>query len=269
MKYVFTDLDGTLLTKDGLTQEAIDHCLAYQQRGNRLILASGRNEKSVEGFVESLQLERYKGALILVNGEVYIDYDIHERIEVKPLTKKEAIKLVRLADLMLFRIYIVTKEGRYTYSLLYESLFYFARLIIKHKPIPKLTRIRLKDLPEEVQKIELSPTFFFKYFVRIYSKLIDSKYEVVSVGPYWVEVLPKGVSKANMVNYYLNKHQIQRDDVYIFGDGENDIGMLKLTDHSYTPENGAKLVKQYAKRVIGNSNDLSVSKEIERIGKEG
>ena len=79
MKYVFTDLDGTLLSSTGLKQKTIDACLAYQKE-NKLILATGRNETSVQEIADLLKIKENKGACILMNGIEMIDSQDNEII---------------------------------------------------------------------------------------------------------------------------------------------------------------------------------------------
>lgn len=65
---------------------------------------------------------------------------------------------------------------------------------------------------------------------------------------YWLEILPKGATKANAVKQL--KEILSCDYIIAFGDGVNDIEMFKLADECYATENATKTLKQIATKTI-------------------
>ena len=74
----------------------------------------------------------------------------------------------------------------------------------------------------------------------------------------WLEVYPKGVSKANAVLQL--KAFLGCDRLVCFGDGKNDISMFRVADECYAVENAAPELKAIATAVIGKNNDDAVAK---------
>ena len=61
-----------------------------------------------------------------------------------------------------------------------------------------------------------------------------------------------------MVQYLINKYHVSLNDIYIFGDGENDIKMLKFAENSYAPRNALNKAKNSAKNTCLSCEDLGV-----------
>ncbi|MEG0346305.1 MAG: HAD-IIB family hydrolase, partial [Erysipelotrichaceae bacterium] len=59
----------------------------------------------------------------------------------------------------------------------------------------------------------------------------------------WLEVCPKGNTKGNALETLANELNISSDEIMAFGDGENDIEMLKFAKYSYAMSNALPSVK--------------------------
>ena len=71
--------------------------------------------------------------------------------------------------------------------------------------------------------------------------------------PDCLEIRAKGIDKASAIQKIIDSHSFDR--VYCFGDGENDVDMLKLADVSCCMENGCDTLKQVADYVIGRVDE--------------
>lgn len=77
--------------------------------------------------------------------------------------------------------------------------------------------------------------------------------------------MPKGINKVNQLKYLVNKYDISLDDLYVFGDGENDIGMLTYARNSYAPANALENAKEAAKYECLACKEDGVAKIIEKL----
>lgn len=74
LRYLATDLDGTLLTSAKTISPRSREVLARAQRcGMTLILASGRPLCSILPFAEELEMQKYRGFIISFNGSLVWD----------------------------------------------------------------------------------------------------------------------------------------------------------------------------------------------------
>lgn len=259
MKTIITDLDGTLLNNKQLS----DYCvkvLKELQKEHRLVLATGRNLHDVERIYKQLDMDKYNtGALILLNGMSFYDFSDHEMITNKSFTLKESKFIILIAHLLLFRVTVVSEDIRISLDSLLDKTVNILRFIIKHKPLVKYEK---KDLPETIQKLEISGTYLSGFMYRLL-KIILFNYEIVKVNKYWIEILAKHTNKVNQVKYLVNKYSLDINDLYVFGDGENDIEMLKYAVHSYAPKNAMDIAKKSAHFICDTCENDGVVKTLE------
>jgi len=69
-----------------------------------------------------------------------------------------------------------------------------------------------------------------------------------------LEVMPKDGNKGSSLDYLLKTYQLTRDQVIVFGDGENDIPMFDVSYHGVAMENAVDCLKKHA-NYITKSND--------------
>jgi len=262
MKTIVTDLDGTILNNGKLSSKTIK-VLKDIQEEHRLVLATGRNMENVKHIYQQLEMDKYKtGALILLNGLGLYDFKDNEYIHLNSFDKKTTNKITNLTYCLFFRTTVVGEKERIELNCLYDKLYFLLRYIIKHKPFEYTNKVT--KFPEEVEKIELEGTILFKYFFCILRVFLKS-YEVLRVSKRWIEILPKGINKVNQLKYLIKKYSIKQDDLYVFGDGENDIEMLKFAKNSYAPLNALNNVKHVAKHICSSCSDDGVTSVIEKI----
>ena len=261
MKTIISDLDGTLLNDGELSTETIETLKQFQEN-NRLVLATGRNLNSVKKIYQQLEMDKYQtGALILINGLAFYDFKDQEFIYLNSFKEKDITKIIKIAYRFFFRITIVTKEKRLTIPNLYDKIYQILRFLIKHKPIEKTKK---EKIPAQAEKIELGGTIFFDFFLRRLKRSLHN-YEVVQVSRFWIEILPKRTNKVNQVKYLIDKYQIALDDLYVFGDGENDFEMLKYANNSYAPEDALPEAKQVAKFSCLSARKNGVAKVVYQL----
>lgn len=69
VKWIVTDMDGTLLNeRDRITEDTREYLIACQEKGIRLVLASGRSYVRLMPYARELRMEEFGGLLIEING---------------------------------------------------------------------------------------------------------------------------------------------------------------------------------------------------------
>ncbi len=117
-----------------------------------------------------------------------------------------------------------------TYKIM-QKPFYFSCITDKEKLLP------IYDL-------------LMKKYSCIYHKDIYS-------GDYWLEIMPKNVSKANGV--IKLKEILNCERLVTFGDAVNDISMFEVSDECYAVENAHESLKAIANEIIGHNINDSVA----------
>ena len=81
MKYkiIVLDLDGTLTnSKKEITPHTLEVLIRAQERGIKVVLASGRPTYGIVPLAEKLQLSKYEGYILAYNGGEIIDWKTGE-----------------------------------------------------------------------------------------------------------------------------------------------------------------------------------------------
>ena len=80
--------------------------------------------------------------------------------------------------------------------------------------------------------------------------------------PMWCEIMPVGINKGNALQRLLNTLHIEKENVYIFEDGENDISMFSL-GHSIAMKNALSNVQSASEYITDSNEEDGIAKFLE------
>ena len=216
-RLVACDVDGTLVDHDGrmptAVGEAIDLVLAA---GVPVVLATGRSWHGTLPLVEEMKLP--PGPSVCSNGAVIVRYPPEEIVKAVTFDPREVIK--RVEEFAPGTLIAVEEVGRgYRLNNHFPGGDLTGEMIIEDveqlsaKPV---TRIILRD-----------PTRSDQDFVGLARQLgLDGVTYFVGWSA-WLDIAPAGVNKATALAEVAAGLGISAADVLAFGDGRNDIEMLR------------------------------------------
>ena len=86
--------------------------------------------------------------------------------------------------------------------------------------------------------------------------LLADRMEVYRSAPYFIELVPKGIDKAQSLLRLLSRLQLTPADLTAFGDGYNDLSMLRLAARGVAMANAeAEVRAQAAYTTLSNDED--------------
>lgn len=85
-----------------------------------------------------------------------------------------------------------------------------------------------------------------------------------SSGPDNIELIPKGIDKATAIRQIQTLHGIDADHTFVFGDGQNDLGMLRAAKYSVAMGNALPEVKAVANYVTETNVNDGVAKFLQQ-----
>lgn len=253
MKLVVSDLDGTLLDgKSKVTEYTKNAVKKLIDKGIKFAIATGRGEASAMRFRDELGLKIY---LICNNGANI--YDDNENMIFERVIEKETVH----------KIIEVLRKRRVKYNCFYHEDFYkeeydttdYSRRIgfREHtlKDIfqcPSLHKIIIEEEPEIILSVnkELREKF-------------SHEAEITISDPRCIDIVPKGCSKGNALTLIAQEMKIQMERVMAFGDGENDLDMLRKVGHPVAMENAQEIVKKEVNNRALKNIDNGVAKYLE------
>ena len=284
IKCLAFDLDGTLLrdgTKDidPRTFTSIQKAMA---QGIHIVIASGRDKNGCKFVYEPLGLEKGNHFLALVNGQIIYDFKKKEYDLDDVLTAEDGIKIQQVCKE--FGIEGIFQCGYDFYS--YVSSLNRMKKKVKSALLGEPEDYGLKagkenrnfiDLPyekihltQDINKVIMvhSKKFFEKNLDALKAALCD--YDVVMVGPDWMEIMPKNVSKASALWKICDRLHITMNEVMAFGDAQNDLKMLQQAGIGVAMGNAMDEAKYAATLVTDTNMNNGIGKVIDALleGKE-
>lgn len=224
-KLLFFDIDGTLITNDNRkifpdsAKQAI--CMA-RERGHMTFINSGRVYVNIEDTIKEAGFDGYVcgcGTYIMADNKVLL----HNIVDSKRC--RDIALMARKCGLM--AIFEYAEHTAYDRDVKSggskEILDYFQTM----------GRRLIDDI--------MSPEFCFDKFAAWYDKnsdvdgfrrYVSDDFECIQREGDFMEVVPKGFSKATGIKFLLDYYDIPLDNVYVFGDSNNDLEMLKLAPNS-------------------------------------
>jgi FMN hydrolase / 5-amino-6-(5-phospho-D-ribitylamino)uracil phosphatase len=103
------------------------------------------------------------------------------------------------------------------------------------------------------------------YYLDLIEKTLSDEISSVSSGHGSIDLIVNGCHKAFGLKLLADRYGILPDEIIVFGDGGNDIEMLKMAKHSYAMENAPENVKQNAKFIAPSNEDQGVLTILEQF----
>ena len=261
---IVLDLDGTLTNKDKIitprTKEAL---MKMQKMGKRVVLASGRPTKGVRHLADELELGNYGGYVLSYNGGMIIDWSTGETVFSRLLPTESNRTIIGLAEE--HQVDILTYEG--------ED-------IITETPEDPYARLESQVNSMEIRKVS-SLADYVDFAVPKYLMLEDGDYLAVveprvkaALGknfsvyrsePYFLEILPRGIDKAQSLERLLETLGLGRESMIACGDGYNDLSMIKFAGLGVAMENGVLPVRKAADYITASNNEDGVGLVVEKF----
>lgn len=103
----------------------------------------------------------------------------------------------------------------------------------------------------------------------VYEKELQDKYEreasIYRSEPFFVEVMPRGVSKASSIEQMLPVLGVDREHVICCGDGFNDISMIRYAGLGVAMANAQDAVKEAADYITASNDEDGIVQVIEKF----
>lgn len=286
VKWIVMDMDGTLLnSQDEITPATKQALLACEERGIRLMLASGRSYVRMMHFAKELKIEEYHGAMIEVNGLVLNRLTKGERTVFGQLQREDIERIVPV--LRAHEVEIQSYQD--------ESMFYWipecrrelkiaerrAKGYSENHPLvadlwgwvtankhnyPNLKEVfSMDEIPQSLNKINCmdAPEKMEETYLDLKERFAG-QYEIVRTAPRAVEILPGGISKGRVLKAFMEEEGILPEEVVVFGDGENDVGMLQQAAYGIAMGNAKEYVKKYAYAVTADHDHDGIAEALKK-----
>ena len=273
IKAIVLDIDGTLLnTGKTISEKTKQALIAAQEKGIKVILASGRPTTGMLELAEQLEMTKYEGFLVSYNGARVTDCLTKEvlfnqamsietgqailehlkKFDVIPMIDKEDYLYVNdvysgMLDLPDGAFNIIEYEARGGNFKLSEidDLAAFATF-----PINK---ILIAAQPEYLQKI--APALHAPF-----DEIVTAAFSA----PFYFEFTDKGIDKAKALNTVFPEMGIHSENIIAFGDGHNDRSIIEYAGIGVAMGNAVDALKEIADDVTLSCDEDGIAAGLEK-----
>ena len=265
IKYLFSDLDGTLLNNNGelsdYTKKIIGEC------NIPLTLVSARSPQKMESILSELGVG---GIHIAFNGAMVFKKE-NNKISIlnKGILDREFARKLVLDIRSKF-----PKVGISLYDTNNWNVDLVNKVIEREKKIVKVN-YNLVDFNKYFNENlkEVYKVSFIEDDIEVFRKLVDyvevnysdEKITIQKSLSSYLEITHTNATKSLGIEYVMKLKNIDRDSTVAFGDGENDISMLQSAGYSIVMGNASDKVKEYADFITKSNNEDGVAYVIEKI----
>ena len=258
------DLDGTLTNHDKevtpITRQAL---MKAQKDGAHIILASGRPTYGIAPIADHLEINKYDGYVLSYNGGKIVKWQT-----------KEEIYSNHLPNDVIPILYNYTKEKDHA------LLGYSGKEIITEMPDDKyvkeesrINKMQIRKINNLMESLEPNPTkllmtgdpsLMIKAEEEL-SELVGNRMDVFRSAPFFIELVPRGIDKAQSLNRLLGLIGLTPNDMIAFGDGYNDLSMLKLAGIGVAMANAVPEVRAEADFITKSNEEDGVAFAIQKF----
>lgn len=259
------DLDGTLTNHDKVvTPRTRQALLKAQEQGAIIILASGRPTYGIVPVAECLELEKRGGYILSYNGGNIVNAKTGEKLFSQ-----------FLPDAVIPILYKYAKVKNHA------LLGYAGNEIITEMPDDqyvkeesRINKMNIRKVDNLLDALEPHPTKLLMTgdptdMIKAEEELVEilgEKMDIFRSAPFFLELVPKGIDKAQSLLRLLSKINLTPADLMAFGDGYNDLSMLKLAGVGVAMANAAPEVRADADYVTLSNEEDGVAEALLHFG---
>lgn len=261
------DLDGTLTNSEkNITPRTFDALMKAQREGVRLVLASGRPTFGIAALANQLQLADYGGYVLSYNGGRIIDWCEKTVIFSQVVDQKLVPILYDFAEKA--QLPIVTYLPDAILASKNEGEYLAEEARINGMPV-----VVAQNFVEEAMQIAGGSTKFLipgepELLIQLESEMkaaLSEQMEVFRSAPFFLELPPKGIDKAQSLQRLLTHLGLERESLMAFGDGFNDLSMIQFASQGVAMANAVEEVKSIADFVTTSNEEDGIAHALEHL----
>lgn len=273
IKAIILDIDGTLYNSQKMISERTKKALLdIQNRGTKLVLASGRPISNMEHIMHELEMDKHHGLIVAYNGASVMDCETKEIVYNKTMSALEAKSV--LNHLKNFNLIpMIAHEGVMYVNDVFSGMIQYngkqINIIEYESRGGKYTLCEKRDLAEFVDfplnKILIAgdPDYLKENHSKVSEPFVGNLSSMFTAAFYY-EFTAQGVDKANALHEVLVPMGILPEETISFGDGQNDLSIIRFAGLGVAMGNAVDELKNAADEVTLSHDEDGIAHIIER-----
>ena len=254
-KLLVLDIDGTLTnSKKEITSRTLHALLKLQDKGVKVVLASGRPTPGIREYAKQLDLAKYGSFILAYNGAKIINCKTEEIVYQNTIPRQYIPRLYEAAKKHNVGIISYEKDNIIAGHGIDDYIRKESQII--HLPIKEV-----EDFGEyvnfDVNKCLM--TGDGDYLATVEEKMKEEFGNELSIyrsEPFFLEIMPQNIDKAYSLGKLLEHLGLTKDEMICCGDGFNDVSMIKYAGLGVAMANAQEIVREIADYItLSNDED--------------
>ncbi len=222
IKVIIMDVDGTLTnSKKQITPKTKEMLIEAQNKGIKLVLASGRPVSGLIGLAKELEMEKHHGLLVSFNGSKVVDCQTKEVLFDQTMRIEDAREV--LEHMKNFKVYPMIDKGNYLFvNDVYKGMITYQNEkidIIQYEARGgnfKLCEIEdlssFVDFPLNKILTAGDPEYLNKHYQDMMEPFKE-RLNCMFTAPFYFEFTAKGIDKAKALDSVLKPMGFQQEEM--------------------------------------------------------
>lgn len=274
IKVIIMDVDGTLTnSKKQITPKTKEMLIEAQNKGIKLVLASGRPVSGLIGLAKELEMEKHHGLLVSFNGSKVVYCQTKEVLFDQTMRIEDAREV--LEHMKNFKVYPMIDKGNYLFvNDVYKGMITYQNEkidIIQYEARGgnfKLCEIEdlssFVDFPLNKILTAGDPEYLNKHYQDMMEPFKE-RLNCMFTAPFYFEFTAKGIDKAKALDSVLKPMGFQQEEMVAFGDGDNDATMLSYAGIGVAMDNAQDSLKKIADKITLSNEEDGIAVMLETL----
>lgn len=266
-KLIALDLDGTLKnSKNKITDKTREALIKAQEKGVKVVLASGRPTPGLRHEAKELRLDEFGGYLLSFNGAHVCDYQTKETIYEQTLDMNDAKKAYDRSKE--FHLACMTYDNDIVISEDIDDEYVKVEGNINDIALSRVSDFKV-SLKDPIHKVLLTgkPDYVAEIIDEFKEPFGDSL-SIYRSAPYFIEIMAQGIDKAASLDRLVKYLNIKQEEVMAFGDGYNDLSMIEYAGMGVAMNNAVDGVKERANYVTLSNDEDGIAYALDKFLEE-
>lgn len=259
IKAIFFDIDGTLVPfgSHGIPQEVKDAISEVRRKGIKVFIATGRHLRWIDNLGDT-EFDGY----VTVNGAVCLLSDKETCIFRRTIPQTDIERVIPFSHESTIPFVAIPLDGDIFINRIDDGVRHVMKLL-------RVAHIDVRDLDtingREVVQMMAFGTEKERTDSGIFGEIL-TECEPTSWNPYFCDIIPRGSDKSVGIDKIIEYFNIPLSETMAFGDGGNDIGMLRHVAIGVAMGNADESVKEAADYVTTADTDHGVVNAFRHFG---
>lgn len=264
-KALALDIDGTLLnSKKEVTPKVLEQVRRLQEEKIPVIIASGRPEQGIAHVARAINMDEYGGYILSFNGGKITEFRTGEVVYNTTIPVEYNKEIITYAA-KISGAAILTYENGTIITDNADNKYVGVESNVVKMPVTEVESMEARAVFPANKFLIVGEPEILRAEVGKMAKAFEGRLNVFQSEPFFIEVVPLGIDKAESLDYLLGSLGIRREELVACGDGENDVTMIDYAGMGVAMENACDNVKTVADFVTASCDADGVAVAIKNF----